>query len=775
MTNLAELKQILPALEFANDTSTIELGRLMFDILNTLFSTVQKMGNSHADFSVQNLEILVNELSWLHFLMEKEAWLAREISTLGWEYVDYAGEYFRVGERQDLYLERFLNHGSNTTQTDNLLVLFSSREFRQARYFRNQMLHNRATPHEIKKLVGVLEARNDAVALQLNAFTGDLERAVRLSTKSIQQQLMLLALISGLIFMVMFIWGASTLIRINSKLTRIFHTMGSMKGNTEVALISVDGRDEFTDFANSLNHIIKDQREYEKQLVEAKENAEAANQSKSVFLANISHEIRTPLNGIIGMTEILSASVLKPSQEELLSDIEGSSQLLLVLINDILDLSKIESGRLSLSITESDLKEGIYDTVGMMISKAQKQQIDLFVEWLTPIPKLIYLDEFRFKQVLLNLVSNAVKFTQRGSVKIQVSTQFYDGQTMLTCTVVDTGIGIAKNKLDEIFKPFTQEDEGMTRRYGGTGLGLTICRQLVELMKGEIHVDSSHGRGSRIIVSIPIEVAAVQPQQVALDEKVLLVTNDSQYSQFVMQELSGLEITFSCVENIQQVGKLVRVYDVVLYCTSIESQSVKAFAQLRVLQPHAEIVALVSNRMSFTGLDSVVSTTLIMPMLGNRLVAALQKKSYGCVAVPVKVQSLDIRKLDRLEIRKVLIVEDNMMNQKIASLFLDKAGMESRVVDNGEIAVAVIQSGEPFDAILMDCMMPVMDGLTATKKIRQWEQLNGRNRMPIIALTASVLPEDIDSCFEAGMDAYLAKPYKSKQLFETFEQLVSIN
>lgn len=302
--------------------------------------------------------------------MEREAWLTQEINWFGWVYTDYAEEYFRISERQQFYLDKFINLGADSEQIDVLLDILASRDFQQA--------------------------------------------------------LWLIAILGVTIFTVMFTWGYSTLMRINSE----------------------------------LNQIIEQQKEYEQKLVMAKEDAEAASRAKSIFLANMSHEIRTPLNGIIGMAEILSDSHLSSSQKEILSDIDTLSHALLVLINDILDLSKIESGNLMLSIHSVSLREMVFDTINMISSKALKQDVELKVEFADDLSNHIDIDDSRFKQVLMDLLSNAVKFTQQGSVSIEVAAQ----EGFLVCHVADSGVGISQEKLSEIFKPFTQEDGSITRR-----------------------------------------------------------------------------------------------------------------------------------------------------------------------------------------------------------------------------------------------------------------------------------------------------------------------
>ncbi|WP_331417502.1 sensor histidine kinase [Vibrio sp. M260112] len=360
---------------------------------------MQPLASHNSSIAIHSLDLVLSDLSWLYYWMEREAWLTQEINWFGWVYTDYAEEYFRISERQQFYLDKFINLGADSEQIDVLLDILASRDFQQGLLVKDR---------------------------QLIFFTQQLQTELKHAISNAEQALWLIAILGVTIFTVMFTWGYSTLMRINSE----------------------------------LNQIIEQQKEYEQKLVMAKEDAEAASRAKSIFLANMSHEIRTPLNRIIGMAEILSASHLSSSQKEILSDIDTSSHALLVLINDILDLSKIESGNLMLSIHSVSLREMVFDTINMISSKALKQDVELKVEFADDLPNHIDIDDFRFKQVLMDLLSNAVKFTQQGSVSIEVAAQ----EGFLVCHVADSGVGISQEKLSEIFKPFTQEDGSITRR-----------------------------------------------------------------------------------------------------------------------------------------------------------------------------------------------------------------------------------------------------------------------------------------------------------------------
>lgn len=536
-----------------------------------------------------------------------------------------------------------------------------------------------------------------------------------------------------------------------------------------VKQITIDGNDEFSDFAGNLNHIIQELQAHEERLVQAKEEAIAANRAKSSFLANMSHEIRTPLNGIIGMTEILASSGLNVNQQDILADIDTSSHSLLVLLNDILDLSKIEAGNLALNPGTFNFAEMVYDTVNLVNVKAVNQHIELNIQLDPRLPVLVTADEIRVKQILMNLLSNAVKFTRDGYVNVEVH---YVDHTppQIRCSVTDTGKGIDKDKLKTIFEPFTQEDSSITRRFGGTGLGLTICHQLLELMHGTIQVQSTKGLGSQFEFVIPIEVPVEQPIAAPIQEVTLLIANGSNYSAAIRRECVRLGLEVVETESMAQLDDMPLNKPVmnVLYCHSLAHNDHSDIQQLQQRFPQAKLIMLQHHLFVTQTATDAIQGRITLPFLGLRFERLLRASSDN------RVLSTSDKPTSAPELEssaRILIVEDNLMNQKIATFFLEKAGLDYMIVSNGQEAVDIVTQGSQFSAVLMDCMMPVMDGFTATRRIREWEAERGLKKLPIIALTASVLDEDIAHCFDAGMDAYLPKPYKSQQLFDIFTEL----
>ncbi|HCH6350972.1 TPA: response regulator, partial [Vibrio parahaemolyticus] len=565
--------------------------------------------------------------------------------------------------------------------------------------------------------------------------------------------------------------------RVNSKIGAIIHALNALVNEEEKEKkVAVDGSDEFTLFAQQVNRVVEEKQRQTHEILHAKESAVAANRAKSVFLANMSHEIRTPLNGIMGMTEILSQSELSPHQQEVVDDIDTSSHTLLALLNDILDLSKIESGRLELSLVEADIREVVYQSVILFQSKATSKQLELDISLDENIPARVMVDDHRIKQIITNLVSNAVKFTEQGYISVDVSYEeaLEQGRGSLTFLIKDSGIGIERDKLATIFEPFTQEDEGVSRQFGGTGLGLAICRQLVSMMGGKLVATSTKGVGTCFGFSIEVEALPLFGWHSDVVKRGLFICDNYAYAEQIVQECRLAQIELVGVNSLSEAKALDEDFDVIFLCNDGQMNIDGCLSELAEVYDVRRLVVCQHHlTSSYTNAENV-HAVLTQPFLGNRFkhaieeLAKLEKNTLrdNVTNIASRAES----KISRTH-RRILIAEDNLMNQKIASFFLDKAGYDYLITSNGQEALDAITKGEQFDAILMDCMMPVMDGLTATKEIRRWEKKVGCKKTTIIALTASVLEEDIHNCFAAGMDAYLPKPYKSNQLFELFNEL----
>jgi two-component system, sensor histidine kinase and response regulator len=540
---------------------------------------------------------------------------------------------------------------------------------------------------------------------------------------------------------------------------------------------------ELSEHKHHLEMLVEERTE---QLRQKRDEALAAAKAKSEFLANMSHEIRTPMNGIIGVLSLLKDAHLSEEYKRLLQTATRSADSLLLIINDILDFSKIEAGKIDFESIAFDLRDLMDEVTLLFAEAANLKQLDLLCFVPTDVDSHVQGDPTRLRQVLTNLLSNAVKFTDQGEVILQVVLiRKQNGQQVLRFSVEDTGIGISGEALKGLFRKFTQADGSTTRKYGGTGLGLSVCKQLVELQNGEIGVDSEEGQGTIFWFTLPMQVVEGEIHEIPVDinkGKRLLIVDDNTTNRLIIEHyLKACEAeTFICdagnqalviIRKMAAEGRPINTVLLDYHMPDKDGLQLAAEIRQEFGQNSPELILLssesgVKEKASAAGIQTIIYKPIRRLQLYNAL-SNISRPEEGPVDSTEKHNKTpDLR-------GRILLVDDEPINQKVGMAILKKFGMEPEVANNGREAVQMVVENH-YDLVLMDIQMPEMSGFDATEMIRKREQQDGLSRIPIIAMTANAMESTRERCLAIGMDDFIAKPIKPDILMERLQPWLNI-
>ena len=728
------------------------------ELINEAFSSyLQQM----ARFEVASKEVNLNQLNHQFVLL-------RELQELvDQEYMEYVSsavsalspEHNRISNLallQQQAIDAYLQRYATEQQVGILLEAFSHPSFEQATLLRDELAAGpllitvsdlQTVQQRRTQITGVADRVKSQITSEIERISASLKTNILLNG---------FALVLGLFIALVFSMQVAK--RFTQSLSFIGRSLEEIERTRDYSInLAIPGTDEFSSLSVKLAGLMKEREASERAILESKEEAEKANRAKSAFLANMSHEIRTPLNGILGMANILSKTKLEPSQRNHLSTVQSSSKVLLNLINDVLDLSKIESGGLNISPSESMLHSVFEDAASIITPRAHEANVSFEMDYALDIPEVLFFDEYRTAQIVLNLLSNAVKFSPDGKVMVSVfadrnyelsnEESYWD----ISVQVRDSGIGISPEQQKNIFTPFKQADDSITRRFQGTGLGLALSKNLAELMEGVITVESALGEGSTFTFRFPAKEVKQNGSSEILEGLTLVLQGEPGES---------LQLTESVLTayGASLVASVDEAHDGVLYQASETDTNTDLPVALfgdETTERSAVLLFPAKNKLSPTTFPQHgVEHYFQLPVRGRKLAEFVKDAVRPSTEEEVE---------ERAHNMKVLVIEDDKINQTVAEVTLQTEGFEVTLADNGEEGYKTFMAGD-FDVVLMDCMMPVMDGFDSTRNIRAYEAEQGIDATPIIALTASVLNDDIDKCFEAGMDAYVHKPFEVNNL-----------
>ncbi len=578
-------------------------------------------------------------------------------------------------------------------------------------------------------------------------------------------------------------------IRLLTSKMRDIHATGNLEFEIEGAR-----SDEVGMLATRFAELTKGLRGARDELEHARDEALSMSEAKSEFLARMSHEIRTPMNGVLGMTELLQNTSLNDKQQRFVRTIYGSAESLLHIIDDILDISKIEAGKLELDSAPFDMRDLVEDCLDLLADNAHRKGLELIGAIPTDAYVTVEGDGLRLRQILINLIGNAIKFTEQGEIIVRVEEQHRDSESVrLRFEIQDTGIGIGDENLTKVFAPFTQEDGSTTRRFGGTGLGLSICKQLLDLMGGEIGVRQNADSGCTFWFTVPLSLGKQVPKALQTEvfegQRALIVDDNATHLMVLRQQLESwgmsVESAQSGPEALGHISKLARenrVFEIVLLDKDMPDMDGVELASAIRKTPNSESVPIVvlspesmddgGARADLSTIDSWIAKPARQSVLYNAIVSQLDRNGENTVRnhsnrtpSPKAANDSTHRPL------RVLLAEDNEVNQALVLGMLGEAGHEILAVSNGQDATIQFRS-RAFDLVLMDCQMPVLDGFEATESIRTWEQEQGQEPTPIIALTANASASDRQRCLDAGMNDHVGKPFTNASLHRVIQQYV---